>query len=429
MDNATSLSTCLNSGLKAEHFYNCNNATIYAKLEDMLANGKAIELSVLMTELQATNVLQQVGGMAYLMKVSGGQATTIALPNHIETIVNLATLRKVILEAHSLTEKCYSFSGDMGETLDHSVSKLISLASGGTQDDESNWDGLVAKSEAIVESIIANKGLPANMVIPFPWAAMNEAFNPMQRGQLTVLAARPSVGKSSLAVQISVEAARNGLKTYFVTLEVQPERIPLQIASKATRIGLRQVATAHVRDQDALKQAIRDLRGLGYTVSRRDRSIARIIGRARALHAKGELDLLIVDHGLLVDDIANSKKDEMRSNISRLTKALKQIAGDLQVAVLLLWQLNRNSVADNREPNLTDLKESGSLEEDADKVILLHRPPMTAQGIAQSETSLPKDQPRWEVNAIQAKGRDDGTAWLPMSFERACAAFTPMKNP
>lgn len=430
MDGAVSLSNCLNAGLKSEHFYNAHNGAIFAKLEEMLATGKTVELSVLMTELQAVNQLSEIGGMPYLLKISGSQATTISLTDHIERIVNLATLRKVILEAGRLTEKCYGFSGDMSDTLDSSVSKLISLASGGTQTEESNWDGLVSQSEAILESIIEHKGLPANMIIPFPWPEMNEAFNPMQRGQLTILAARPSVGKSSMAVQMAVETARNALKTYFVTLEVGPERIPLQIASKLKRIGLKQVATAHHKDQDELRQALKGLRGLGFTVSRRDRSCARILGRAMALHAKDQLDLLVVDHGLLVEDIASSKRDELLANISRFTKSLKRIAGDLNVAVLLLWQLNRSSAKEgNREPNLTDLKECGSLEEDADKVIFLHRPNMTSDGIEQKETASVRDQPRWQVNAIQAKGRDDGTAFLPMSFERQCAAFTPIKNP
>jgi replicative DNA helicase len=109
-----------------------------------------------------------------------------------------------------------------------------------------------------------------------------------------------------------------------------------------------------------------------------------------------------------------------------LTKTLKQLAGELDIPVVLLWQLNRNSVqAGNREPNLTDLKDSGSLEEDADKVLLIHRPdtdPLKCNA-KQAETMTVSELPAYYQNIIQAKGRDDGTALLSFYLHRQTATF------
>lgn len=424
------LSTALNAGLKPTDFYQPANRIIYSELESMLASGKAIELAGLTTELSTKKLLNNGVSMEHLIAVSGIQPTSLNLASYIEAIRNTSVIREVIREASTLVESCYEFKGELPETLDKPISKLLNIAQGNSTDQELSWDKCVEASQSILENMVSQKGLPEDMILHWPWPAMDEYFNPMQRGQLIVLGARPSVGKSSLARQVAVNVCKQKRKVYFVTLEVDPKRVPLQIAATMARVGLRQVAKAHHAEQDSLREALSKLRGLGFTISSRDRTMARIIGRARALHAKGELDLLVIDHGLLVDDVAQSKKDEVQTNISRLTKALKAMATELNVCVLLLWQLNRASVQDqNREPNLTDLKQSGSLEEDADKVIFIHRPSQTPEGIQQKETDRVEDAPRWFQNVIQAKGRDDGTSFISMSFERQIASFTPIKNP
>ena len=427
LDNGPSLSTCLNVGLRPEHFYAVSHSTIYSTLEGMLAQGRAIELSALFVDLQTKGLVDSVGGMAHLLKLTGSSVTTLTLSQNIEAIKQRYILRETIRESCGLVEKCFNFSGDLAETLDASVSKLLNLSQGHSESEELSWDKVVAQSETILDTIISQQGLPAESIINFPWDRMNDLFQPMQRGQLVIIGARPSIGKSSLARQMVLEGAKKGKRGYFVTLEVSPERVPLQIASTATRIGLRQVAKAHKSDQESMKQALRDLKGLGITISKRDRTIARIVGRSRALHAKGQLDMLIIDHGLLVEDIANSKKEEMTANISRFTKSLKRLAMDIGIVVVLLWQLNRASARDdNREPNLTDLKDCGSLEEDADKVLLIHRPKTTPEGMEQKDNATVFDCPRFFTNIIQAKGRDDGTSIMSFAFERQIAAFTPI---
>lgn len=428
LDGADALSRALNAGLTPEMFYSPANRRVFEHLVGMLSAGQSIDLAVLAQEMAATKQLEAIGGYAYLTKISALFTTSAQLGYFVTKIRELHTLRETIKEATRLVEQCHECTGDIGEAINGPITRLLALASGSENEAEPKWSGVVDEAEKVLSSILSSGGLPPELIIPFPWPGMNERFNPMQRGQLVVLGARPSIGKSSLARPIALHAARNRHYVYFVTLEVNPAQVPLQMAAALVKQGIRGIAKAHVKDQADLRNALRGLRDLGITISRRDRSIARIIGRARALHARGELDLLVIDHGLLVDEVAMAGKDERIAVISSFTKALKRLATELNVVVLLLWQLNRASAKEgNREPALPDLKDCGSLEEDADKVLFIHRPgedPLTKRD--QSDSSLPEEQPRFYQNIIQAKGRDDGTAGMSFYFERSTASFDPI---
>jgi replicative DNA helicase len=428
LDQGATLSACLNSGLTADMFSAEANRTLYSRLVAMLSDGKPIELSALALELTSHRELSAVGGYPHLTDVSSAVPTTAHASIATHRIKSLSVLRKAIGEATGLIESCYQHQGDdIGATINAPITRLLGLTAGAGTEQEPEWADVVDEAEKVLESIIANQGVPESMQVPFPWPCMNNTFQPMQRGQLVIIGARPSVGKSSLARPIAAHAAATGRKVYFVTLEVNPVQVALQMAAAVSRIGIRQVARAHAKDQADLKQALRGLRDHGITISRRDRSLARIAARVRALHAQGQIDLLVVDHGLLIEDVGFVRESDKKAEIGRVTKTLKTLATDLGIVCVLLWQLNRASVKDgNREPNLSDLKDSGSLEEDADKVIFIHRPAKDGvTGLDQSEHASKEDQPRYFQNLIQAKGRDDGTAFLSFYFDRATASFNP----
>lgn len=428
IDGSESLSMTINRGITAQMFYDPKHAIVYGKMVDMLSEAKSIDIQTLAQELSLTKQFELIGGYPFMMEISNAAPTTLRVGYFADRIREFHTLRQAIREANALVESCYSYTGTgLDSVLDAPVSRLMSLACGAQDVAEPEWAQVVDEAGKVLESVISNTGLPENLIIPFPWKCMNDAFTPMQRGQLVEIAARPSIGKSSLARPLAVHAAKTGRKVYFVTLEVNPVNVALQMAASISRVGIRQVAKAHVKDQQSLKEAIFGLRAYGITISRKDRSIARILARARALHAKGALDMLVIDHGLLVEDVAGARSDDLKLAIGRLTKGLKALAQELNIVCVLLWQLNRASVKDgNREPNMTDLKDCGSLEEDADKILFIHRPTKDGlTGFDQRENATADDQPRYYQNVIQAKGRDDGTSILSFYFERTTATFIP----
>ena len=426
IDGAESFSKAINAGVATLTFTDPRNRAVFSAMASVAASGGQVAPDSVASVLQSRNQVDEAGGWNHLMDVSRAEATTSNVDQFIKRLRNLEVLRGVITEAERLAMACRSLKDDDPSTvIDPAVSRLLATASGLGGSQDASWSEVVSKAGAMLEDIIKDGGVPEHLSVRWPWKRMDELFNPMQRGQLVVLAARPSVGKSSLARPIALHAAKAGKQVYFVTLEVNPERVPLQMASSMARLGLREANRAHKRDQDDLRNALKALHGLGITISKRDRSIARICGRARALKAQGKLDLLIVDHGLLLDDVAKARKDETLVSISQVTKALKSLATELEVVCILLWQLNRNSANDdNREPNLADLRGSGSLEEDADKVLFIHRPSENpSTGAMQTTSSTAEECPQFFQNIIQAKGRDDGTSLMSFMFHRSTATF------
>jgi replicative DNA helicase len=425
LDGPDVVARCINAGIEPKTFYVPANRVVFACMLDAIANGKGVEMYIIAEELKATRQLDEIGGYAYLTRISSRIPTTAGAGFFIERVALLHALREIIRLCTGAVENCYGWTGEpMSELLAPIITRLNALSLGYASEKEQSWDEVIGEAEIELKSLCETGGLPAGAIIPFPWPRMNERFQPMQRGQLVICAGRPSVGKSSLSRPLLDHATKLGNKAYFVTLEVNPRKVPLQIAASLAGVGLREVAMAHVADQRAVIDALRSLKGRGITISSRDRTIARIEARARALHSRGELDIMFIDHGGCVEDIA-SAIGEKRDVIGMVTKRLKALATELNIVVVLLWQLNRDSAKNgNREPNMTDLKDSGSLEEDADKILLIHRP--DEDGITRHPQQLTSDAsecPRFFQNIIQAKGRDDGTTLLSFYFHRATATF------
>jgi replicative DNA helicase len=225
-------------------------------------------------------------------------------------------------------------------------------------------------------------------------------------------------------------AANDGHKAMMVTLEVNPVMVVMQLAATACRIGTRQLGYAHHADQSDFKTAIRGLSKMGITVTRRDKWLAQIIARAKAMKAREGLDMIAVDYCQLVKDIASLSTSEQVGAIGRVTTALKELAGDLDCVVVMASQFNRSPAKEglNREPVISDLKGSGSLDSDADRILLIHRPnenPITS--MPQDQTKSPEDCPKYFQNIIQGKSRDTGTAAMGMHFVRKIASFEPIK--
>lgn len=429
VDGGETLSRAINAGVRTRSFYSPVNRIVFEILSDLLARGVPPDQLALAEELKTRGHLDAVGGYGFLSRVAASASSTANANYLIGKVQDYEKRRSLIERAQQISEACFNTSIDLAEGVDAPLSRMLATFASSQEAKEPTWDETVDAATGIFDSMMENKGLPADMVIGFPWSRMDELFGPMQRGQLVVLAARTSVGKSSLARPIALHAAINGHPVYFVTLEVAPKKVPLQMVAALTRIGVREIPEAHPRDQASVRSALLKLKGLGITISSKDRSIVRICARARELHAKGKLDLLIVDHGHQTQEVMQANKENLIPAISRLTKSLKQLATELDIVCVLLWQLNRSSTKEDREPNLTDLKDSGALEEDADKVLLIHRPsfdPIAQQD--QKENSTVNEQPSYFQNIIQAKGRDDGTSLMSFYFRRATASFEPVRD-
>jgi len=427
IDGPSVIALAVEARIERSSFYVQTYGIIFSLLVEMLSSGSTIDQSTVYQELVRRKSLSIFSPSSTFHEICSDCHTSIDAPQLIDVVSELSAVRRAIRIADLLTENCYSYKGGgLRDALGAPLDQLLALS---TRADgpEPSWGEIIALAGKESEDRIAGKGRIAQ-TIAFPWEKMNALFGPMERGQLVVLAARTSIGKSSLARPIACHAALHRHQVYFDTLEVNPVKVALQMAATLSRIGIRALPSAHSADQQQFLSSLRELKSAGLTMSRKDRTLAQIVGRCRALSAQNKLDLVVVDHGGMLTDVYTSR--DKVSEVGRITKTLKHIATELNCVVLLLWQLNRSSVKEaNREPILSDLKDSGSLEEDADKVLFIHRPnedPFTQ--LAQSDTSTIQDQPRFFQNIIQAKGRDEGTSIMSFYFDRATASFNPAQK-
>lgn len=431
LDGAPSVSKAIEKRVSSKTFYFAANQAIWAKIVELFSEGKPVELSTLAQELSVSKQLDVVGGYAYLTQVSQRIPTSAQASYFAEKIVELAELRDALALASSIAESCYEYSGGgLSSAIGSQITQLLSVVAGGSSEAEPSWDELIQEAQKIQVAYCADGGRPKEAVINFPFPEMDEAFEPMQRGQLVILGAAASTGKSSLLRQCAAAAANDGKRVYFVTLEVNPVQVVLQLAATASRVSVRALGRCSPSSAESFGEALKGLKRLGIVISKRDRSLAQILGKAKALHATKPLDMICVDYGGLIEDIANSTKEEKTASIGRVLKALKRLAVDLNCVVCVPWQLNRTSFHENREPRLYDLRDSGDVEQDADKVIFIHRPsenPLTKQ--PQDNTSAKNVTPLFYCDLIQAKGRDDGAGRIGIHFSRAIASFEPITMP
>jgi replicative DNA helicase len=433
IDGAETMGRCLAERLAPEAFFAPANRAIYAQLVAMHADGKPLDLSVLAEEMKTAGTLAEVGGYPYLMQVSSKIPTTAQAGYFVERVSNLHLLRRMIQTASGIVERAFTPGENVDEFFEQATKDFLKVVHDRAgENSDKPWAAVVADAVAHAECAITRAPEAIGGTLAWPWPSMDRAFKPRSRGELIILAARPSVGKSSLARAIIEFDAAAGRNVLVESMEMTGQEIALAAAAARSGVSFNGLADAHARDQADYLAALHAQARPNLHVFTRDHSLAAIVARAKAIHAGSPLDLVVVDYLGLIADCQSSQRENKVDAIGRVTKALKRLAGEMDCVVVLLAQLSRLSATDsNREPRLTDLRDSGNIEEDASRVIFLHRPnedPLTQT--EQTSSKDAEDRPRYFVNAIQGKGRNVGDGQVfSFYFHRATTKFVPAQRP
>jgi len=428
IDGAGVLARCFSAHITPASFYDAKHGIVFECCMNLLAAGRPVDIVTVAEELRTARKLDQVGGYAFLTQVSGRIPTTAQASYFVEKVAEQAQLRDVIRLATGLVEECFGYTGDgVAAHLSATTAKLLSALSGEHTGRDRKWPAVVAEVEERALVLITKKVEPAGATISFGWPILDRVFKPMRRKEVVVVAARPSVGKSSLMRPIVAKAAFEGCNALVESLEVPPDDIAIQMAASMSRVNWGQLPSAHDAEQKDFLDALRSLSVPNLHVFDCDRTLAAITARAKAIHSTKPLDVVAIDYLGLVADCDPSRGETKAQAVGRVMKALKRLAGELNCVVLILAQLNRQSVTQgNREPILSDLRDSGDIEQDADRVIFIHRPDEDRITRAeQSDTDSLADRPRFFQLLIQAKGRNVGTGLVEFYFDRATTRFTP----
>lgn len=379
LDGADVLSRCLEARIKPESFYLPAHGIIYERLLDLYSRQMPIDVSVLAEELKTARQLDAIGGYAFLTQVSSRIPTTAQSGYFIEKVRELSLLREIIRSATGAVEDCYNFSGGIDEFVDQIETKIFGVTQNRVSESAQQMREPTREAMNVITKMMMKKGELTGVSSGFK--DLDNYLWGFQRQEMIVLAARPSMGKTSLALNFAEAAAMpkkgNPAAVLIFSLEMGASQLALRMLCSRARVNMKLLRdgllSKNGEEQNRLLQAADEFsKAPIYIDDSSAISIMQLRAKARRIHSRAPLGFIMVDYlQLLSPTDARAPREQQVAEASR---GLKALAKELDVPVLVLSQLNRSSEKDNRTPKLSDLRESGSIEQDADVVLMLARP-------------------------------------------------------
>jgi len=377
-------------------------------------------------ELRRTNKLDsiQVEGrtaLGYLMEVSGKVPTTMELEYHIDRVRETYVMRELIRSGTNVAALAYSEDAEV-ERFTTEVNRILSIRHA-TQVIKTLPE---AARQSIDKAMRIKNRMPTEQDtgLALPWAELNNRFGEAKPGELIVVGARPGVGKSSLVRQIMWSWAEKFGDVALFSREMPVDQLPPLFAQTLSGISWKAFRKneLHPKEQDQFLVALQEVHeSRRLHVFDRDRTLSHVVARAKAMAQTKKLKGVAIDY-LQRYDPEQAKSENRDVALGRMTMAFKDLAMDLKIPVLLLAQVGRDVEREKREPRLSDLRESGNIEQDADNVIFLHAPP--EDPITGQQQDVNDDETdKIYIEAIQAKGRGEGRGRCGLYFHKPTTTF------
>ena len=406
--------------VRSRDFYAPKHELIYEAILALFSKGEPTDVITVTDELMKTGKIVQAGGADYLHTLTSIVPTAANAGFYAKIVAEKATLRRLVEVGTRIAQSGYSNEGDVIELVNKAQTEVYDvLAAGGSEDIA---DLNVALDDAVREIELAQRQGGALAGVPTGFVELDEKTHGLHGGQLILIAARPAVGKSTLGLDFARNAAiRNRQATVIFSLEMSRADIALRMISAETSIPLQNLRKGQVNDSDWAKFAqvrsqIND--APLYIDDSPNLTLVEIRAKCRRLAQRIDLKLVVIDYLQLMT--SGKKVESRQQEVSEFSRALKLMAKELKVPVVALSQLNRQSEqgGSNKRPEISQLRESGSLEQDADVVILLHREGMGEQNHERAA----------EADIILAKQRNGPTGTMVVAFQGMYSRFMNMKK-
>ena len=407
--------------LKAEDFYRERNALCYTAASALFQRSQAIDQTTLASELARTEQLDAVGGMAYLSHLVAITPTSAHAEDYADIVLRTSTMRKLISAAARISELGYNDTDDVSGTL-AKAQDLLSLVQGPASDDLRSLRDIYDEYLREISGVESHDfGIMTGI------HGLDELTAGIPAGSMVVIGARPSMGKTSLALNIAAHTAREGRRVAFMSLEMEWNEIAVRLlAAEANVRGwfLRHGLYSE-REYQEMIEGVGRLSDLPMRIGFRGvHTVADVRAKAVRMANEDGLDLLVVDYLQLMYG-PGGRNTNRAQEISVITRELKGLARDLQCVVIACSQLNREVEGrPDHRPRLSDLRESGSIEQDADIVVLIHREEMygSDSGLGRVYPSHP--QPERLAELIVAKNRQGPLGDVVCDFDGAYWTFS-----
>jgi len=362
-----------------EMFYSEPNKIIFETCSELYREKDNIDILIVKDKLIKTNKLNEIGGVSYLSGLAVKYNACVDIISYCQILKDKYLHRKLIEASLKAGNMAFNEFEDAEEILSELKGNIENITETTVKEDNT-----VSISEAVKASIdnmhdgIADffNGVPPG--IPTGFTDLNNIINGWKNSQLIILAARPGVGKTSLALKFAKKAAESKFNVLFYTFEMGMTEITDKLILSKSQVNAKSYNSRNMtlQEMERSENAGKYIAQLPITISDTPRmTVNDIIVKSKVLRKEGKCDIIFIDYLQLITTI--SKKDRTRENeVSEITRNLKIMAKELKVPVIALCQMNRNIESYNREPMLSDLRESGAIEQDADMVIFINRPGM-----------------------------------------------------
>lgn len=399
--------------LRSDDFYLDRHQVIFTAVSEMSEQGQQIDLLTLQSYLDKKSNLQKAGGPAYLMEISSEVVTWANIEQHCEIIREKGIVRKVIGACNEVLDESYKGQMDASDLLDYAESSVYKIGEAHTAMGFTSIQDIFKTTFTLIESY-SNAALSG---VPSGYIDLDAMTAGWQKTDLIILAARPSVGKTALTLNFMTNAALTHKKSVaFFSLEMGKEQLVQRILCREARIDQQLLRTGKLPRSD-LKKLIDAATALHsakiFIDDSSNQTSLQIRSKCRRLAATQGLDLIIIDYLQLMS--GSGKQENRQQEVSQISRSLKGLAKELQVPVIALSQLSRlvEGRGTDAKPMLSDLRESGAIEQDADLVAFINRP-----GKDSDDLEL-----RNQAEIIIAKQRNGPIGTIKLNFRREWGLF------
>ena len=359
--------------LNTEDFYIPKHRQIFAAMLDINARNGAVDVVTLLEELERRGTADSSGGIEYLTELSIFTPSAANVSNYIKIVEERSIMRRLMHAGTAITRDAMQGSKSVEAMLDDAERRIFNIAMHNNEDTLTQIRPVVYESYQRINTLINLKGKLTG--VPTGYTDLDSMTSGLQKSDLIIIAARPSQGKTALGLNIAAHAAiREGKTVAIFSLEMSKEQLVMRLFASEARVNMQNVNHGTPSSQELLKLAEANLTLANanmYIDDRSNISVAEIRSKCRRLKARNGLDMIVIDYLQLMKTPNGS--DNRVQEVSELTRSLKILARELNVPIVLLSQLSRKAV--ERKPAMSDLRESGAIEQDADIIIMIYRDP------------------------------------------------------
>lgn len=406
--------------VKAEDFYNQNHKEIFEAITDIHRRNAPVDVLTVSEELKRRNSLEMVGGRAYIATLSSLVPSTSNAGEYAKIVAEKAEMRNLILVAGDILDKGYSNEIEGKKILEYAEKSIFEISQGRQTKNLAFLKDLLLENMEMITERAKSEGQLTGVTTGL--IDLDKKTSGLQKSDLVILAARPSMGKTAFSLCVARNAAVKGNKVLFFSLEMSKHQLSQRIISMEACVDAQKLRTGNLENKDwnqitasldTLEKAdiiIDDTPGINLMEMR---------NKCRRLKAEEGLDLVIVDYLQLMS--SDERTESRQQEVSAISRGLKQLAREMECPVVVLSQLSRaTETRTDHKPVLSDLRESGAIEQDADVVLFLYRdevydPETESPGICEVNIAKQRNGP---TGAIQVQWQSTYTKFVNIGGER-----------